>query len=131
MAEDANTSMLYALRTAQLEPHPIPGTTNAYEPHFSPDGRWLAFGQDDKERKVRLDGSAPVTIATAGAANGAAWTTRDQIVMGSYAATHGLSYVSAAGGEPIALTHPDTANGKTNHLWPIAQPDGNSVDFVI
>ena len=131
VAQDANTVALYALRTDQLEPHPIPGTTNAYEPHFSPDGRWLAFGQDDKERKVRLDGSAPVTIANAGAANGADWTTGDQIVMGSYAATHGLSYVSAAGGEPVALTHPDTANGKTDHLWPIALPDGKGVVFVI
>jgi Tol biopolymer transport system component/tRNA A-37 threonylcarbamoyl transferase component Bud32 len=131
VAQDANSSMLYALRTDQLEPHPIPGTINAYEPHFSPDGKWLAFGQDNKERKVRLDGSAPVTIATAGAANGAAWTTRDQIVMGSYGSTHGLSSVSAAGGEPVALTHPDTASGRTDHLWPIALPDGKSIVFVI
>jgi Tol biopolymer transport system component/tRNA A-37 threonylcarbamoyl transferase component Bud32 len=131
VAQDANTVRLYALRTDQLEPHPIPGTTDAFEPHFSPDGRWLAFGQDDKERKVRLDGSAPVTIATAGAANGAVWTARDQIVLGSYGATHGLSYVSAAGGEPVALTQPDTANGKTDHIWPIALPDGKSVIFVI
>ena len=131
VAQDANTVALYALRTDQLEPRPIPGTTDAFEPHFSPDGKWLAFGQDGKERKVRLDGSAPVTIATAGAANGAAWTTSDQIVMGSYGATHGLSHVSAAGGEPVALTEPDTANGKTDHIWPIALPDGKSVVFVI
>jgi len=131
VAEDASTSMLYALRTDQLEPHPIPGTNNAYEPFFSPDGKWLAFGQDNRERKVRLDGSAPVTIATAGAANGADWTTSDQIVMGSYGATHGLSHVSAAGGEPVAFTHPDTANGKTDHLWPIALPDGTHIVFVI
>jgi Tol biopolymer transport system component/tRNA A-37 threonylcarbamoyl transferase component Bud32 len=131
VAQDANTSLLYALRTDQLEPHPIPGTTNAFEPHFSPDGKWLAFGQADKERKVRLDGSAPVTIATAGAANGADWTTSDQIVMGQYGGTSGLSHVSAAGGEPVALTHPDSADGKTVHIWPIALPDGKSVVFVL
>jgi len=131
VAQDANTSMLYALRTDQLEPHPIPGTTDAFEPYFSHDGKWLAFGQNGKERKVRLDGSAPVTIASAGAANGADWTTSDQIVMGTYGSTHGLSYVSAAGGEPVALTHPDTANGKTDHLWPIALPDGKGIVFVI
>jgi eukaryotic-like serine/threonine-protein kinase len=131
VAQDANTSLLYALRTDQLEPHPIPGTTNAFEPHFSPDGKWLAFGQADKERKVRLDGSAPVTIATAGAANGADWTTSDQIVMGHYGGTLGLSYVSAAGGEPVALTHPDSADGKIVHIWPIALPDGRHVVFVL
>ncbi len=129
--KDANTAMFYALRTDQLEARPIPGTTNAFEPHFSPDGKWLAFGQDAKQRKVRLDGSAPVTIATAGAANGADWTTSGQIVMGAYGTTRGLSFVSASGGEPVALTQPDTANGKSDHLWPIGLPDGEGVAFVI
>ncbi len=129
--EDANTAMFYALRTDQLEARPIPGTTNAFEPHFSPDGKWLAFGQDFKERKVRLDGSAPVTIATAGAANGADWTTSNQIVMGAYGDTRGLSFVSASGGEPVALTQPDITNGNSDHLWPIGLPDGKGVAFVI
>ncbi len=69
--------------TDQLEARPIPGTTNACQPQFSPDGQWLAFEVDGKERKVRLDGSAPVTIADAGAANGADWTASDEIVIGS------------------------------------------------
>jgi len=127
----ATTGMLYALRTDQLEARPIPGTTNAYQAYFSPDGRWLAFEQDGKERKVRLDGSAPVTIAAAGAANGADWLTSDEIVLGAYGTTHGLSRVSAAGGQPVALTTPDTASGKTDHLWPIGLPDGRSVVFVL
>jgi Tol biopolymer transport system component len=130
VATSATTGMLYALRTDQLEARPIPGTANAFQPYFSPDGRWLAFEQDGKERKVRLDGSAPVTIATAGAANGADWLTGDEIVLGAYGTTHGLSRVSAAGGQPIALTMPDTASGKTDHLWPIGLPDGRNIVFV-
>ena len=131
VAQNATTGMLYALRTDQLEAHPIPGTTNAYQPYFSPDGRWVAFEQDGKERKVRLDGSAPVTIATAGAANGADWMTSDQIVLGAYGTARGLSRVSAAGGEPVAFTEPDTAHGKTDHIWPIGLPDGKGVVFVV
>jgi Tol biopolymer transport system component/tRNA A-37 threonylcarbamoyl transferase component Bud32 len=123
--------MLYSRRMDQLEPHPIPGTVNAYQPLFSPDGQWLAFQTDDKEKKVRLDGSAPVTIADGASANGVAWTTTDVLVRGSTGPVHGLSRVSVAGGEPVRLTSPDTARGDLEHLWPVALPDGRSLVFVI
>jgi serine/threonine-protein kinase len=108
VAQNATNSMLYALRTDQLDAHPIPGTTGAYQPYFSPDGAWLAFEMEGKERKVRLDGSAPVTITDAGGANGADWTTGNEIVLGAQGRFHGLTRVSAAGGDVVALTAPDT-----------------------
>jgi Tol biopolymer transport system component len=131
VAQNATTSMLYALRTDQLEARPIPGTTNAYQPYFSPDGKWLAFEMGGKERKVRLDGSAPVTIADAGGSNGVDWAGSDEIVFGSQGRFHGLSHVSAGGGQAVALTQPDTAKGERDHLWPIALPDGRGIVFVI
>ena len=100
-------SMMYALRTNQLDAQPIPGTNAAYQPLFSPDGEWLAFETAGKLRKVRLDGSAPITIANAGSANGADWTTTDQIVLGSESNRPGLSRVSAAGGELVEFAKPD------------------------
>jgi Tol biopolymer transport system component len=130
--QNATNSMLYLLRTDQLDAHPIAGTTDAFQPVFSPDGKWLAFGVGDLERKVRLDGSAPVTIAAVGtAANGADWTVGDEIVLGAQGAFHGLSRVSAAGGEAVALTQPDTAHGERDHLWPIALADGRTIVFAI
>jgi Tol biopolymer transport system component/tRNA A-37 threonylcarbamoyl transferase component Bud32 len=129
--KSGTNGMLFAQRTDQLEAHPIPGTDGAYMPYFSPDGTWLAFEQSGKERKVRLDGSSPVAIADANGANGADWTANDEIVLGAQGPFHGLSYVSAAGGEAVELTHPDTANGERDHLWPIAAPDGRSIVFVI
>ena len=131
VAQNATNSMLYALRTDQLEAHPIPGTTDAYQPYFSPDGSWLAFEMAGKERKVRLDGGAPVTISDANGANGADWTAGNEIVLGAQGRFHGLSRVSAAGGDAVALTQPDTARGERDHLWPIALPDGRSIVFVI
>jgi len=131
VALNANSTMLYLLRTDQLEARPIPGTTDGYQPYFSPDGTWLAFEMTGKERKVRLDGSAPVTITDAGGANGADWTSANEIVLGSQGRFHGLSRVSAAGGDPVAVTQPDTAQGEHDHLWPIALPDGKRVVFVI
>jgi len=131
VAQNATSSMLYLLRTGQLEARPIPGTAGGYQPYFSPDGRWLAFEVAGKERKVRLDGSAPVTIGDAGGANGADWTAGDEIVLGAQGHFRGLSRVSAAGGEPVALTEPDTAKGERDHLWPIALPDGRRIAFAI
>ena len=83
VAQRSGTNVLYALRTDQLDARPIAGTEGAYQPYFSPDGQWLAFEVNGKERKVRLDGSAPVTISDGGGANGADWTTSDVIVMGA------------------------------------------------
>ena len=123
--------MLYARRSDQLEGHPIPGTEAATQPLFSPDGRWVAFEVAGKERKVRLDGSAPVTIADGGASNGADWTTKGELVTGSTRSHPGLMRVSVAGGELTEFTQPDTAKGEREHDWPIALPDGRGVVFTI
>jgi len=131
VASGASSGMLVAQRMDQLQARPIPGTIGGYQPYFSPDGAWLAFEAGGKERKVRLDGSAPVTITDANGANGADWTARDVIVLGAQGRFHGLSHVSAAGGEAAALTEPDTANNERDHLWPVAFPDGRTIAFVI
>ena len=125
-------AMLYALRTDQLEGRPIPGTLGGFQPYFSPSGEWLAFQTGgSKEKKVRLDGSAPVTISDGGSANGSDWSMKDEIVIGAAMSFNGLSHVHAAGGELTEFTHPDTANGERQHVWPIATPDGEHVVFAI
>jgi serine/threonine-protein kinase len=122
---------LYVQRTDQLEARVIPGTIAAMQPVLSPDGRWLAFEVDGKLKKVRLDGSVPLNVADAGSQNGADWTSRDEIVLGAELSFHGLSKVSASGGSLQEFTRPDTTRGETDHLWPIAFPDGKSVVFAI
>ena len=124
-------TIFYALRTDQLEAHPIPGTNGSWEPSFSPDGQWLLFQGDGKIRKVRLDGSAPISITEGGSANGSDWTTRDEIILGSEAQQRGLSKVSAAGGDLAIFAQPDTSKGETDYLWPIATPDGKTAAFAI
>jgi Tol biopolymer transport system component len=125
------SSMFYVQRTDQLEARPIPGTAGAYQPYFSPDGEWLAFQQDNREKKVRFDGSVPVTIAQGGSANGADWTIDDEIVSGATLNFRGLSRVNAAGGAFREFTQPDSAKGEKQHIWPIALADGKHVVFTI
>ncbi|MGN6393639.1 MAG: protein kinase domain-containing protein [Gemmatimonadales bacterium] len=122
---------LYMQRLGELEQRPIPGTAGAYQPYFSPDGRWLAFEVGGQERKVRLDGSAPVAIGPGGSANGGTWTPGNDIVLGAQSSFSGLSHMSAAGGEPVEFTRVDSTKGEVNHLWPIATPDGKAIVFTI
>jgi serine/threonine-protein kinase len=131
VAQPGGTTLLYLRRADQLEGHPIPGTNNASQALFSPDGRWIAFEFNGVDKKVRLDGSAPVRIAQGGANNGADWTTGDQLVIGTSLTAHGLSKVSVAGGDLTPFTVPDSAHGDLDHVWPIGTPDGRSVVFVI
>jgi serine/threonine-protein kinase len=130
-ARPGGGAQLFLRRLNQLEPQPIPGTEAGSQPLFSPDGQWLAFEADSKEKKVRLDGSAPVTIAAGGSNNGADWTTGGEMVLGSTGPNRGLSRVSVAGGELAAITRPDSAKGETDHLWPIAAPDGRTLVFTV
>ena len=123
--------MLYLRRSDQLEGHPIPGTLTGAQALFSPDGRWVAFEASGMEKKVRLDGSAPVSIAPGASYNGADWTIGNELVLGATGKMHGLSRVSVAGGELTQFTFPDSANGRVDHLWPIALPDGRAVVFTI
>ena len=131
VATPGGGTTLYARRIDQIDGRPILGTANASQPLFSPDGQWLAFEAGGKIRKVRLDGSAPVSIADGASSNGADWTTTDEIVVGATGAVHGLLRVTVAGGELTPLTRVDTARGELDHLWPIAFPDGRSVVFVV
>ena len=124
-------SSFYSQRTDQLEARPIPGTQGAYQPYFSPDGEWLAFQMNGKERKVRLDASTPFAIADGGSANGTDWTINDEIISGATLNFSGLARVSAAGGVMKALTHVDSAKHERQHVWPIGVPDGKHVVFTI
>ena len=122
---------LYVQHTDQLDARLIPGTVGASQPIFSPDGQWLAFQLEGKQKKVRLDGTSPINVADAGSQNGADWTTRDEMVFGAELTFHGLSRVSASGGKLQEFTRPDTSKGETDHLWPIAFPDGKTVVFTV
>jgi eukaryotic-like serine/threonine-protein kinase len=124
-------SMLHYLRTDQLEPRPIPGTQGGFQPLFSPDGEWVAFESSGKLRKVRLDGSAPIAIADAGAANGCDWSQQDELIIGSEVGKRGLSRVSAGGGDLVEFAHPDSSKGETDLIWPIAVPGGSVAVFTI
>ncbi len=74
-----------------------------------------------------------MTIATLGAdAKSLSWGSDDTIVFSNRGQTRGagLSRVPAVGGEPVVLTTPNPEQGETDHWWPQALPDGETVLFT-
>jgi serine/threonine-protein kinase len=129
---------LYVRFLDQLDPRPLPGTENASDPFFSPDGEWVGFlvgnGPDPRTlKKVALRGGAPVAIAASltGAPAGASWGRNDLIVfsmglrLGGPTSPQSLYTVPAGGGSPQRIAGGGTATAEHPPVaWPDLLPDG-------
>ena len=108
----------------------LPGTENAADPFFSPDGQWIGFFADQKMKKISVQGGAAITLCDAPSARGASWGEDGSIVVAlSSDPGAGLSRVPAAGGTPQAITKPGD-KGETTHRWPQILPGGQAVVFT-
>ena len=105
----------------------LTGTEGARQPFFSPDGEWVAFFSGGELKKVSIHGGASVTLCEAANPKGGSWGPDDTIVFNRIA-IQGLWRVSAAGGEPVALT--TLSESEFSHRWPHHLPDGRSVLFT-
>lgn len=123
MQEDGRTS-LHARRFDELEARALPGTFDARQPFFSPDGDWIGFVADGKLMKTLVSGSAsPSEIANASDPLGASWGEEGEIVAKLTSAPI-LWRVSAAGGEPEPIL--DTSADGVSLRWPQLLPGGGA-----
>jgi len=80
---------------------------------FSPDGRFIGFGANDKLKKVAVDGGPIVALADAAQLRGGSWGEDGTILF-----THGsggLLRLAADGGDARRVTEPDPARHERNH----------------
>jgi len=113
----AATSQLYLRTLNDFAPRPVPGSSGAQYPFFSPDDRSIAFFAGGKMQRAPVTGGAATVIASAAAAWGGAWNDDDSIVfVPSF--TAGLWRVSANGGTAEQLTKPDGADAGYAHVFP-------------
>ena len=123
---------LYLRSLGERDAAPIPGSVDASNPFFSPDGEWMVFFADGQLKKVTFRGGAPITVCELDAMSirGARWGADDHIVF-SLESPSGLRRVPASGGIPEMLTTPDSEKGEFSHRWPHVLPGGRAVVFTI
>jgi Tol biopolymer transport system component/predicted Ser/Thr protein kinase len=108
----------------------LPGTENAVDPFFSPDGQWIGFFADGKMKKISVQGGAAVALCDAAFTRGASWGEDGSIIVANFSSPGiGLSRVPAAGGTPQAITKPGE-KGEALHRWPQILPGGQAVLFT-
>ena len=119
-------TQLYLRPVNQLGAIPIPGTERGSHPFFSPDSSEIGFVAGNQLKRVSIHGGRSTTICTVpgGGLRGATWGENGTIILGSYRT--GLFRVEETGGEPTALTTPDT-EGQTVHRWPEFLPGNKAV----
>ncbi len=114
----------------ELTPRPVPGSENAMNPQFSPDGSAIAFIVGGRLQRVPLAGGPVATIADE--VVNYSWGDNDVVVYSRNPGPNaGLWRVSAAGGTPMRLTTPDSARREGRHVWPQVLPGGNAAVFAI
>jgi serine/threonine-protein kinase len=113
-----------------LASKPLPGTENARNPQFSPDGKWLAFTVDSRLKRLPLSGGPVATIADDAAYY--SWGDGDIVVIARPPGPNaGLWLVSAVGGLVKRLTLLDTARRESVHVFPHVLPGGSAVVFAV
>jgi serine/threonine-protein kinase len=111
----------------RYEATPVPGTANAWNATFSPDGRWIAFAQDFQLMKVAVSGGSPTALADSVAPGmpGIAWLDDGTIVY-PQAGGRALRRVSQAGGPSTVVVRANEYNVSS----PSPLPDGRGLLYV-
>jgi eukaryotic-like serine/threonine-protein kinase len=113
---------LYEQRFDRGEPHAIPGTAGAFNPFFSPDGRWVGFFAQDTLKKVGLSGQNAVTLCRAANPYGAVWQPDGTIYFAS-SFGRAIMRVSENGGSPESIVESPVQG----YVWPELLPDGENL----
>lgn len=129
-ASAGGTTRLYTRALDESEGRLLPGA-DVYSPFFSPDGTEVGFYHFPEKALMRasvLGGEASRIAGSLDFAAGASWTADGRIIFATSDPEQGLMRVSASGGVPEALTHPEPG---VNHILPDVLPGGQAVLFAI
>lgn len=117
----------------ELHATAIPGTQEAYNPFFSPDGRSVAFLREKSIWIVPLGAAGPpihVSDSLTGT-GGASWGSDGFIYADGFEARPLARVEARQGAAPKWFTTLDTAKGEFDHTWPSVLPNGKAVLFTV
>ena len=138
-ARRGETQQLYLRALDSLEARPIPGTDNACEPFWSPDGGSLGFvvAGSFELKKVSPRGGQPRTLCECATAGGATWLQDGTIIFAGGVSSAGVPPYTLfrvrdqQGGTREQLTAPEDDSGFLSHLWPRVLPGESAILFTI
>ena len=108
-----------------LVARPLQGTDGATGLFWSPDSRFVAFGDGNRLEKIDASGGPPLTLCEVPYAVGSgAWNEDGIILFGGRGGGPGLSKVSSAGGVATLVTSVDRVGGELFHSFPSFLADG-------
>lgn len=122
-----NERQLWIRALDSTEPVPLPGTTNARFPFWSPDSRWVGFFADGYLKKIDTRGGAPVSLTAleGGSGVGGTWSEKGRIIFSSGMFAP-LMTIPAEGGSATVAAQTDVAGNAS----PWFLPDGEHFLFV-
>ncbi len=120
---------LWVQPLGELEPRAVPGSNDAYDPFWSPDGRSLGFFGEQLSTVDLAGGGPPQLLAPVDDGRGATWSPAGVIVYAP-SAFGALFKVPVAGGVPAPATQLGDNAGKKRHLRPEFLPDGRHFLFL-
>jgi serine/threonine-protein kinase len=120
---------IYVRSLDQLQATALPGTENARDIFFSPDGQWIGFFADGQLKKISVQGGVAIPLCDAPTDRGGSWGEDGTIVFAPDVGTS-LFKVSSAGGKSEQLTTLDIQAGQTTQRWPQVLPAGKAVLFT-
>ncbi len=132
VSEFQNEQVLFYRRLDQFEVAPLPGTEDARNPFFSPDGQMVGFFSRGRLRKVPVSGGSPSVVCEVPTDYGfGTWGPDDTIVFATLFTGTGLFRVPAVGGKAEILTSPHGDQGETDHISPHFLPGGRQILFTV
>lgn len=128
----ANRRGLYIRHFDEAEATIIPGTDDADNPFFSPDGEWVGFFVAGAIRKLPIAGGPSILVAETSlrvGVLGASWGDDDRIVFGQPSGA--LLEVVASGGTPTAIIAPKPSTGEVTYRLPHVLPGSDAILFTV
>jgi len=120
--EQTNKYMVWTQRVGSRIATVVPGTDDATQPFWSPDGQSIGFFADGKLKRIdAFSGRGAQTLCEAPNGRGGTWNA-DGVILFSPDGFGGLQRVSSAGGTPAQVTKVDAT--EFSHRWPFFLPDG-------
>jgi len=108
-----------------LESRPLAGTEGAASPFWSPDSRFIAFGDGTKVKRIDVSGGPVQTIVDLPAGAGVGfWASDGTMLVGNRGAGPGMWRVSPTEGTASQITKADTSRQERAHGFPVLLPDG-------